>query len=234
MSKLSKLRHHPIVEAWIKEYQAHMPIYPDCTYCGYPHYSGSACNTAPFGFCWFGENRYSVSLLNLEDFLSLRTKERKGFHWKNDIYFARLQDEVVVSFFIDNGYSCPQEKVWRIPINEWQSIVSCTDRVEELEQHNFNLMDQINRLEAQKEHIYASNAALIEQRDAALKLVDEWENYAEKMRSSTLPAPATVTLSATEVVDRIRAIYADQEKKCPICGGGEHRCEACLIEHELP
>jgi hypothetical protein len=120
-----ELRQHPFVVAWITEYQKDAWCkHPDCRSCGFPHNENLLCNGAPFGCLYIGAERYSVDISNVAYFVHFREKQRLGFHWRDDIFFQRVEDGsvLVTSFWQYNGY--PQERKWVINCDAWASIVS--------------------------------------------------------------------------------------------------------------
>lgn len=75
--------------------------------------------------CRFGTRNYSVSNSN-RGWLTHLDQQRKGrgFHWKDDIYFRRLDSgEVLVSHIADWNYT-PRFVEWVIPAEGWQTITS--------------------------------------------------------------------------------------------------------------
>jgi hypothetical protein len=52
-----------------------------------------------------------------------KARDEGGFHWRDNIFFKRLEDgSVRVRHFMEWNY-CPNFKDWIIPPNEWASIV---------------------------------------------------------------------------------------------------------------
>lgn len=132
MNFLKTLRQHPFVLAWIAEFQKD-PLhskYTDCRHCGFPHSEVLLCNGAPFGSLYIGGQHYSVDISNVESMVYFREKPRPGFHWRDDIYFQRLDngDVRVTSFWQHNN--SPQEKKWTIDRDSWASIVSSVSATE--------------------------------------------------------------------------------------------------------
>jgi hypothetical protein len=124
-ARLKELRQHPFVVQWIKDYQRTISWkkYEDCRNCGYPHAAGFICGMgSTFGQLRIGQHLYYVDQSNVDYFVAFREKPRKGFHWRNDIYFERLPGCVEVTYF-DQYNNSPQERKWRIPHSEWASIV---------------------------------------------------------------------------------------------------------------
>lgn len=120
------LRHHPMVEAWIKEYYTafvwrEQP--PDCRHCSYPHSPNLLCGGATFGALSIGGELYYVDWSNVCYFVQFREKERDGFHWRHDRFFRKTPEGIEVVFFTQYN-NTPQEHVWRISRNEWKSIVT--------------------------------------------------------------------------------------------------------------
>lgn len=125
MHDLKTLRQHPFVLEWIVEYQKDPWCkHSDCFHCGFPHSKNLLCNGAPFGCLYIGGEAYSVDISNVAAMVQFREQQRKGFHWRDDIYFQRMADGSVqvTSFWRYNNY--PQERRWTIPSSEWASIVS--------------------------------------------------------------------------------------------------------------
>jgi hypothetical protein len=128
MKRAAALRHTPMVEAWIAAYQRYdakhgfyKKTFPDCRHCGYPHIGDYDCNNSTFGLVRFGCHDYTVSHSNLEAYVSMRSAPRKGFHWRDDFFFERTDEAVVVRYYSDfNGH--PNQKELRIPLLEFKSI----------------------------------------------------------------------------------------------------------------
>lgn len=125
----AEFRQHPFVLAWIAEYQNDAwRKYPDCHHCGFPHAENLLCNGAPFGCLYIGQEDYYVDISNVAYFVQFREKQRSGFHWRDDIYFKRMDDGSVrvTSFWKYNNY--PQERTWTIDRDSWASIVSSVSK----------------------------------------------------------------------------------------------------------
>ena len=55
-------------------------------------------------------------------------RNNAGFHWRDDVYFKKLDNGTVqVTFFYDWNYN-PNFECWFIPPNEWASIVSTVSK----------------------------------------------------------------------------------------------------------
>jgi hypothetical protein len=125
-----ELKENPIVQAWIRAWNKK---FPHCIHCGWPHSPAVICGWgATFGFARFGGRDVSVDSSNVAYLISFRTKERKGFHWKDDIFFERTNSAVLITR-IELFNDCPHEEIWTIPLNEWTSIVQSTMRAVALE-----------------------------------------------------------------------------------------------------
>lgn len=120
----TNLRNHPTVQACISDYRkTNNRENKDCKTCGFPHSEYLLCGTgATFGTLIIGTDRYSVDTSNVEYFVQFRSGIGGGFHWKNDIFFQRLDGCVVVTYYEKYG-NTPQKHTWRIPVIEWESIV---------------------------------------------------------------------------------------------------------------
>ena len=114
-----------MVKAWIKQYRKADDYnkHKDCHHCGYPHNPYALCNNGTFGEVWIGVNCYSISLSNIVYMLDFMKNLGKdwGFRQKNERFFKRVGDMVEVRFF-EYYNNTPQERLWQIPINEWNSI----------------------------------------------------------------------------------------------------------------
>lgn len=127
--ELKNLRQHPFVLAWIAEYQKDAwHKHSDCYHCGFPHAENLLCNGAPFGRLRIGTDNYSVDISNVAYFVQFREKQRSGFHWRDDIYFQRMENGSVrvTSFWQYNN--SPQERTWTIDLDSWASIVSSVSK----------------------------------------------------------------------------------------------------------
>lgn len=124
-AKASKLRHDPMVEAWIAAYQAdQVTPHEDCKHCGFPHDKHLLCG-GTFGKLVFGGNAYYIdrsSLIYWRGFVDDYAPQG-AFHWKHERFFRRTDAGVEVTFFAPYN-NCPQKVVWLIPENEWASICS--------------------------------------------------------------------------------------------------------------
>ena len=125
--RAKSLRQHPMVLAWIKDYQGDDKFkksYPDCHHCTYPHAPNFLCGSgSTFGQLWIGRDLYYVDWSNVCFFVDFRSKPRVGFHWRNDTYFQRLEDGSVKVTHFSQYNNSPQERSWKIPAAEWASIV---------------------------------------------------------------------------------------------------------------
>lgn len=126
VSKAKALRHTAVVEAWISAFKKRSQ-YPDCKHCSYPHSSNLLCGRAPFGEVRFGGHYYSVDLSNVvywHEFIQTCAPEN-AFHWRDEKFFRRTSNGVEITFFT-SWNNTPQRVVWKIPANEWESIVTAT------------------------------------------------------------------------------------------------------------
>lgn len=115
------LRHHPFVEAWISAYQEGVVPREDCRLCGWPHRSMGCGST--FGQVWLGGDRAYVDASNVDYLVQLISGlSSLGFHWKNEWFFNRKGDTVVVSR-IEYFNGVPSVKQISIPISELASIM---------------------------------------------------------------------------------------------------------------
>ena len=124
--RVSELKKHPFVAAWIAEKQAdnlYGTPYPDCHSCGWPHAPNVLCGMgATFGSLNFGGNTYSIDASNVEYMLDLLNGlSDMGFHWKNEIFFD-VKDGVVTITRFEQYNNCPNKRTWLVPLPEWQSI----------------------------------------------------------------------------------------------------------------
>ena len=122
-----KLRNDPMVNAWITEYQKDKwNRYHDCRHCGWPHSPNLMCGSATFGHLTLGRERYAISWSNVvwfHDFMSKTLGVGWGFHWRDETYFKRDDKGGVEVKYIESFNNHPQVRGWRIPPNEWASIV---------------------------------------------------------------------------------------------------------------
>lgn len=97
---------------------------PKCDKCGYHHYEGMFCIDAVRGHIIFGKNTYAITGHNEEYLKELEQKKiDAGYHWKDDIYFKRLDDgSVRVRQFVDWNYT-PHVEDWVISKADWEDIV---------------------------------------------------------------------------------------------------------------
>ncbi len=123
-----ELRNSPMVKAWIAAYQTDKwSTHKDCFKCGYPHSPHTMCGMgSSFGRLKIGRDWYSVDFSNVVFFhdFRLRLGEGCGFHWRDDTFFKRTDDGTVEVNYFEQFNNTPQDKVWRIPPNEWASIVA--------------------------------------------------------------------------------------------------------------
>jgi ribosomal protein L37E len=120
------LRHHPLVVEWIKDYQKqnHHIKYDDCSRCGWPHSSVFLCGMGSnFGQVKIGRCMCYIDTSNVKWTVDFVQSLGKGcFHWRDNIYIKRLGDDVVISH-IEYYNDSPSLKDWKIPVNEFASIV---------------------------------------------------------------------------------------------------------------
>lgn len=125
--KARALRDSPMVKAWISAYQTDKwNTHEDCHHCGFPHSPHVLCGSgATFGKVSIGRDRYSIDLSSVVFFHEFMSElgQGWGFHWRNQIYFKRDDDGGVVVRYFEQFNNHPQLKTWRIPPNEWASIV---------------------------------------------------------------------------------------------------------------
>lgn len=127
-AKARKLRDSVMVKAWIAAFQTNKrKTHKDCHRCGYPHSPGLLCGCgAVFGQLKIGRNWYFIDYSNVvffHDFM-LALGKGWGFHWRDETFFKRGEDGVVEVHYFEQYNNSPQEKAWRIPPNEWASIVA--------------------------------------------------------------------------------------------------------------
>lgn len=120
----TNLRNNPMVQAWISNYKkVNNCNNDDCDRCGFPHSPHVLCGWgAIFGILTIGGDRYYVDTSNVNSFVQFNNGIKRGFHWKNDIFFNRLDNSVVVTYY-EKYNNSPQKRTWVIPLNEWESIV---------------------------------------------------------------------------------------------------------------
>ena len=125
-AKARALRNDPMIEAWIASYRESGSKYPDCDHCGFPHAPWLLCNSAAFGHFRLCGHWYYVHFSDVVATHSFMTKlgEGWGFHWRDGVYFKRCDDGAVEVRYFEEFNNTPQAKVWRIPSNEWASIVA--------------------------------------------------------------------------------------------------------------
>jgi len=58
-------------------------------------------------------------------------RESAGFHWRNDVYFKRLEDGSVRVRRFEWFNGAPHPKDWVIPANEWASVVCSVSQLGE-------------------------------------------------------------------------------------------------------
>ena len=127
-AKARKLRDSVMVKAWIAAFQTDKwKTHKDCHRCGYPHAPNLLCGGgAAFGQLKIGRDWYSIDYSNVvffHDFM-LGLGKGWGFHWRDETYFKRGGDGAVEVHYFEQFNNSPQEKTWRIPPNEWASIVA--------------------------------------------------------------------------------------------------------------
>lgn len=130
--RVMRLRNHSLVEAWIKTESERLVEFgwagraerTDCGHCGFPHDKHLLCLQSPYGLVYVGGEPYSVAMSNTESmigfFEGLNTPG--DFHWKKERFFTSRPDEVLIRFYSSYN-NTPQEHVWVIPRNEWNTIV---------------------------------------------------------------------------------------------------------------
>lgn len=129
--KLQALRHDPMVKAWIaaeQKAEGQWANKKNCHHCGFPHSKNLLCNGAPFGRVRIGSNSYAIhtgNLVYMYDFMSNLGRDF-GFHWRDERFFKRVGDHIEIRFF-DQYNNVPQERIWKIPVNEWASIVKSVE-----------------------------------------------------------------------------------------------------------
>lgn len=125
--RVRQLRNHPLVVAWIEDYyRGHdwLTNPGDCGKCGWPHNPFLICGGgSTFGSLRIGDDRYFVDWSNVEVFVNFRSQSHEGwFHWSRDRFFRKTSDGIEVLFYAQYN-NTPQERIWKIPQNEWKSIV---------------------------------------------------------------------------------------------------------------
>ena len=126
LAKAKALRHNPMVEAWIaKSREMERQNYTDCKHCGWPHNESLLCFQADFGTLWFCGELYGVDESEVVwwvDFMQAYAPQG-AFHWKNERFFLRTNEGIeMISWYKYNN--TPQKSVVKIPLAEWQTIVS--------------------------------------------------------------------------------------------------------------
>lgn len=119
------LRQDSVVKAWIADFQRDKwHKYDDCRRCGWPHSPVTMCGMGSvFGQVRLGGQYAYVdsgNVAHLRQFVE--TLSTLGFHWRNEVFIARVKGQVVISrieYF--NGH--PSLKQWTIPVHEFASIV---------------------------------------------------------------------------------------------------------------
>ena len=162
----AELRQHPLVLAWIKAKQDSRfapHLYPpssDCHRCGFPHNDGLLCNTAPFGEVRIAGHLYSIALRDVKYMVGfVQGLQREGwFHWRNERFFRNSGDTIEVRFYEPYNGS-PQEHLWKIPRNEWDTIVQ---QMSPLKDSGYTSPEQaeLDRLRAALSEAEAKYAAL--------------------------------------------------------------------------
>jgi len=126
------LRHNSMVEAWIKQRQRDpWNVATDCSRCGFPHNPGLICNGAPFGEIVFGGHTYYISISNVVWWVEFMCDYAPigAFHWKNEWFFRKVNDNVEVTFFTSYN-NTPQPNTLLIPLAEWKSITGVIEGVQ--------------------------------------------------------------------------------------------------------
>jgi len=120
---------NPIISSWVEAAQKdRREKHPRCHSCGWPHSTVLLCGTgSSFGEAIFGGRSVGVDSSNVQHLLGLRKRlsAMRGFHWKNDIFFEKRDNCIIVSR-IEYFNNCPAVHEWSIPKTEWASIVLAT------------------------------------------------------------------------------------------------------------
>lgn len=130
-AKARALRDTPMVKNWIAAYQTDKwSTHADCRHCGFPHSPHLLCSSGNFGTLRLGKDRYSIQLSNVVFFYEFMLELGRGwgFHWRDQTFFKRAEDGSVEVRHIEQFNNHPQIKEWRIPPNEWASIVAAVSK----------------------------------------------------------------------------------------------------------
>ena len=109
------------------------------------HFCGDDTPGHVGGSFHFGTREYQANWHN-RDWHKVLVERRNegGFHWRNDIFFKRLDDGSVRIRYATEFNGCPNTNDWVIPSNEWETIIQQTNSCEQL-QAKLTLSEQATR-----------------------------------------------------------------------------------------